>query len=307
MKNNFIIAAILALLLLVFPAIAANMHIFAILSYDAAPYEAVLKGFEDYLARNKIEPPLKILRLSGNAARLVQVVPELKKDGNVLILALGSLATQETSRQAPDVPVVAGMILTPRDLAGKENATGVSLEFPIEVQFNWLKRILPESTNIGVIYNPAENGLRIETATRLANGMGLRLDSQAVHSPRDIPVVLENLAKRVTAIWGVSDKMVLTPQTAEEILLFSYQNRIPFIGLSSSWVKAGALYSLEWDYFDMGVQCAEMVQKVMQGTKIGSIPVAFPRKVFYCINLKTAKAMRIEIAKEVIDGAREVY
>ncbi|MCD6581287.1 MAG: hypothetical protein J7K90_05755 [Desulfuromusa sp.] len=57
--------------------------------------------------------------------------------------------------------------------------------------------------------------------------------------------------------------MVLNPKTAKNILLFSFRNKIPFIGLSNAWVKAGALYALERDYDDIGQQSAEQCVQVL--------------------------------------------
>ena len=50
----------------------------------------------------------------------------------------------------------------------------------------------------------------------------------------------------------------MTPQTAEPILLSTLKNKIPLVGLSSSWVKAGALYALDRDYVDIGLQSGEL-------------------------------------------------
>jgi putative ABC transport system substrate-binding protein len=105
----------------------------------------------------------------------------------------------------------------------------------------------------------------------------------------------------------VVDELVLTPQTAKHILLFSFQNRIPFVGLSTAWVKAGAVYALDWDYTDLGMQCGEMALKVLQGTAINTLPPVIPRKVVYALNQKTARHMKIEIAETLVHGAREVF
>jgi putative ABC transport system substrate-binding protein len=89
--------------------------------------------------------------------------------------------------------------------------------------------------------------------------------------------------------------------------LFSFRNRMPFSGLSASWVKAGALYALDRDYEDLGAQCAEMALKVLDGKHAGSIPPARPRKVRYVLNLRTAEHLKLNLPSELVDGAAEVY
>jgi len=187
------------------------------------------------------------------------------------------------------------------------NVTGVGLEFPLEVQFSWLQVLLPNAKTVGVIYSPEENQKRVEAAGRILQNLGLRIAAQEVRSPQDVPGALDNLAKRADVLWGLADSLALSPQIAKNILLFSFRNNIPFVGLSPAWVKAGALYSLEWDYGDMGAQAADMAVKVLKGAPPAIIPVASPRKVYYCLNLKTAQQLKITLSDQLVRGARHTF
>ena len=100
---------------------------------------------------------------------------------------------------------------------------------------------------------------------------------------------------------------VLNRQTAKAVLLSSFHNRIPFVGLSSAWVKAGALYALNWDYSDIGAQSGEIALRVLQGTPPGTIPPVPPRKVQYALNLKTASHMKLDLTPQLIDAALETF
>jgi putative ABC transport system substrate-binding protein len=94
---------------------------------------------------------------------------------------------------------------------------------------------------------------------------------------------------------------------AKPLLLFSFRNSIPLVGLSSSWVKAGALYALEWDYADLGAQAGEMALGILRGARPSAIPTAPPRKTFYTLNLKTAEQMKIQFSDEQKARARAIY
>jgi len=181
------------------------------------------------------------------------------------------------------------------------------MEYPLDTQFKWLKRFLPDAKTIGVIYNPEENQERIDEANVYLNGMGFTLYSQKVNDPKEIPRALESLAKRVDVIWGMPDKVVYTTQTAKHILLFSYRNRIPFVGLSSAWVKAGALYALDWDYTDVGKDCGEITLEVLQGGKKVLFPPVTTDNVKYSLNLKAAERMKVEIPEKLVREAKTVY
>jgi putative ABC transport system substrate-binding protein len=153
------------------------------------------------------------------------------------------------------LPLIASLVLTTEELAGATNATAVVLEFPVETQLRWLQRLLPHQQRIGVLFNLHENQRLIETATRVAASLGLTLFPYEVSTPQDLPAALDAVAKRADVLWSIPDQTVLSPETAEHLLTFSFRNRIPFTGLSAAWVKAGALYALDRDYRDIGTQC----------------------------------------------------
>lgn len=281
------------------PAEAAGTDTIAVLlSTEAPPFDEVLEGFRDYL-RQKNSPVDIVIPNDGQS---------IEDMGNIeLIFALGSEALIQARAQNPDIPIVAGMILKKEDIVNIPHTTGVFLEHPAETQLKWMRHILPGARRIGVVYSRTENLEYIKNAQGILEQMGLQLFAQEVSSPRELPAALENLANTADALWGVSDQIVLTPQTARPILLFSFRNRIPFIGLSHAWTRAGALYSLDRDYHDLGRQCGELAARILQGEQAGKIPPAAPRKLTYSLNLKTAQRMKLEISPSVLQGAEQVY
>lgn len=286
---------------------SASVRIAVLVSYNAPPFTETLKGFHQELAGKGITARYATHQLDGNATKAVQAARQVKQEKPDLVFALGSLAAEAVFRECPELPVVAGMVLREETFGGAGNATGVYLEFSPEIQFRWIRSILPDARTVGVLYNPGENGRRIGEAARVAAGLGLILEKREVNDPRDIPTALESLARRVDVLWGVYDSMVLTPQTAKHILLFSFRNRIPIVGPSAYWVKAGALYSLEWNYEDVGRQCGEKAFGLLKGGAAGTIPRDPPRKTLYALNVNTAKQMQIEFPETLLRGAAQLF
>ena len=307
----FLIAVAVFIAFVDFPeALAApegQVKIAILISHREDPYGAVVSGFHKSLSGQKFIPHYYTYSLGGFEANLARTLREIKKVKPDLILVLGSFALGETIREITDIPIVAGMFLRSDELKKAQNATGVYLEFPLHTQFRWLARILPYARTVGVLYNPAENRKRIDAADRTAEIYGFRLMALPVKAPRDIPEALENLSKSANVVWGVNDMVALTPETARNVFLFSFRTRIPFVGLSASWVKAGALYALEWDYTDMGAQCGEMAATILKGGGVAKIPPAPPRKAILALNLKTAKQMGVEIPDWIVSAAGQVF
>jgi putative ABC transport system substrate-binding protein len=166
---------------------------------------------------------------------------------------------------------------------------------------------MPPDSVVGVLYNPPENQRRIDEAGISAHNLGLKLMPFPVAAPQSLPDVLESVANRVDVLWGIPDSVVVSPETAKTLLMHSFRNHIPFIGLSSAWVKAGALFALDWDYQDVGAQCAELALRLLRGARAENIAPESPRRVVYSVNLKTARDMRVVLKDSVINGAANAF
>ena len=283
-----------------------EVRIAVIVSQDAAPYEEALDGFKSFMRQQGVQVLIDVYPLHGDGAAADAALQRARQDRVRLLLTLGSLGTRAAVRQVQDTPIIAGMVLKTEDLGQSANTTGVVLEFSVETELRFMQRLLPGQRNVGVLFNPAENQGRIDEAARAARDMGLILHARKVETPRDLPGALDSLNKRADVLWGVADQVVLNPQTVKPILLFSLHNRIPFVGLSATWVKAGALYALDRDYGDIGRQCGEMALKILQGAAPRSVPPAPPRKVVYSVNMKTARMLKVDIQAGLLQGAQAV-
>lgn len=288
-------------------AIAANdVHIALLSSEDAAPYKMVIIGFQQSLGKQGINATFDEYPLQGNTSKASQAVQEAKPKKTAVFFTVGTTATQSAMKEVGDIPIVAALVSNLDELR-TGNATGVDLDFSPETHFYWLQRLVPGAKTVGVIFNPKKSANRIEAATQAARSLGLTLIAKQVETSQTLTDALNDLANDVQVLWTITDSTLFSPQTAEAVLLFSFRNRIPVVGLSTAWVKAGALYALDRDYLDLGTQCGEMAGKILHGVKANSLPPTPPRKVVYTVNLKTANHLKLDIAQPLVDGAQQVF
>ena len=286
--------------------VAALPKVVIVLSQESSPYVDMVQGFRTSLAGAGVQAQIEIHNLKGNSEHAPNVLRPFKNEPPTMFLTAGSLATQAVLAEHEEVPVIASLTAHLEKFK-KGNLTGVGLEFSLESQFDVMRRILPELATVGVLYSPKENQETIDTASKFAKKIGVKLVAKPVDTPRELPDALESLANNIDLLWGITDQVVVSPQTAEPILLFSFRNKIPFAGLSTPWVKAGSFYALERDYGDIGNQCAEIVVKILNKTAPGTIQVVPPRKVLFSINLKTARTMHLKLSEQIISGASQVF
>jgi len=307
------VLTLIALMVSITPGVCAaedapsrQRHIAVVVNQQDVPYEEVLAGFRSTLIHQEQKSVLNMIHLSMDEQQQARTIADLQAQRPTLIIALGSVSLQAVSRQIQDIPIIFGLVLGDnQSLPG--NVTGVFLDFSLETQFKWLQKILPKAENIGVIYNPAQNDEKIAAAKIITARLGLQLDAHAITSPRELPAALEKMARSADVFWGINDQLVVTPQTARNLLLFSFRNRIPFIGLSEVWVKAGALFALDRDYQDIGRQCAVLAEKILSGSQVGDLAPESPQGVNYILNHHTAEQMKLELPAALLQGAAKVY
>ena len=277
-----------------------------VMSNESEQFNETVEGFKRHLAQQGLSAEIKIHALSRDGSQPKDIALSLNQAKAAHLLALGSQAAQLVSQGNFGVPVIAGLVLSPADFAGMANATGVYLDLAVDAQLSMIKRLFPKARRVGVLYS-MENEKKIAEASKSSPKHGLGLEAQEAFSPKDIPHALELAGKNADVLWGLMDKVVLTPETAKQILLFSLRNELSFIGPSENWAKAGAAAAFSWNFEDLGVQCGEMLLKLLKGAKAAEIAPVGPRKIEYALNLKTADQLKIDFSPEIINGSKRVF
>jgi putative ABC transport system substrate-binding protein len=284
----------------------APLKIVVVLSRDVAPYREAVRGFEDVL--EEASRPYKLYEFSadGVAAARGTLVEKIRARTPDLIFTVGSAATKRITDEIHDIPVVFSMVLPSSGKRGLQelratgpNVTGASMEIPVRTQFMKLKEVLPDVKRVGVLYNPDVSGPMVEEAAEIARGLGLELVPLEVSSETDVLATTKTLVRSVDVLWSVADSTVFSHQGLKQILLETLRNRIPFVGLSPSFVKAGALLAFSTDYRDLGRQAGEQSLRILVGEDIALIPMTVPRHLLLSINMNTAKRIQVQIRDEI--------
>ncbi len=308
LRLRHILAICLALLAAHSPARADEVPpLVVVTSRDDGPYEGVLAGVKRALANHTRGRDVRVSSLRADPAAAVLGLSMARSNASTPLITIGSAATSAALDVPGPSPVIACMTVDADELRRAPNATGVALEFPLETELEWIRRFVPGSQAVGVLYNPDENEARIQKAHRVADRLGFRLVAREVRRPQDLPDALNSMAREADFLMAVTDQVVFSRQTTQAILLFSFRNRMPFSGLSASWVKAGALYALDRDYEDLGAQCGEMAVEVLNGRPVSSIQPTYPRKVEYAINVRTADQLKLRLPQELVENAAKVF
>ncbi|ANE54665.1 ABC transporter substrate-binding protein [Methylomonas sp. DH-1] len=274
-------------------------------SHDSAPYRQTVQGFSVALAQRGLHASIETRTVGDEAVAAIN--EHLRAEAPQLLLALGTPAARATMAAGQTTPVVAGLLLDADELRGKPRLTGVGLDFPPALQWRWLRRLLPEVRHIAVIYDPHRGLPTFEALQQLARADGIELVPAPAAAPEDLPRLLKELPAQLDALWAVDGVAAFNAVAVRELLLYSFRNRTPLIGLSEQWVKAGAIYALDWDYADLGAQAAELAWNILaNGAAPSSLPPQTPRKVRVVYNGRTLEHMKLSLPERWLPEISEV-
>ena len=294
-KNLFII-----LLFLIFchgyGSAKAGQEIVVIQSLRIKPYEKAVEGFRS-VCNSKIK---RLVVSEWEGANVVEKIYEIGQD---IVLAVGPSALSKV-KKIKGIPVIYLMVLNhPHTSSEKKNITGISMKISQEQQLITLLSAMPDSKNIGLLYDPGRTGHFVKKAHAAAKKIGIKLIAKEINNARDVPAAIINMREKIDIFWMLPDITVITPETVEFLLLFSLENKIPIFTFSEKYVEMGALMSVGIDAFDIGVQAGEMAKKILLGKDMKSIKRVDTRKAVVSINLKVAKKLNIAIDKKIINNA----
>ncbi|MDY0094334.1 MAG: ABC transporter substrate-binding protein [Candidatus Vecturithrix sp.] len=273
-------------------------------------YQEAVKGFLTTLKKNFSLPVNLIVYDSPEGLyKTLKAPPDSGEQVKIdLIVTIGTNATADVSRTIQHIPIVFSMVLDPDAMVQhRRDMVGASLNIPVEVQLKFIKEVLPAAKTVGVIYDPSRNTEYVQRLNAISASFHFRIIAFPVTSQKDIPQALNSVRAKSDVLLGIVDNTVYTSRTTEFIIRFTVQEQLPFIGLSLSYVKAGALCSLVFDNYDIGRQTAELVQKILSGVSPATLQITVPEKLNIALNLRTANIIGVPIPKQIQRKAAIVY
>jgi putative ABC transport system substrate-binding protein len=190
------------------------------------------------------------------------------------------------------------------------NATGFSLISEYGFSAKWLellKEIAPRMTRAGVLRDPSNpSGIGLLAAIQgAAPALDVEVSPLGVRDVGEIERVIAAFAQRPNGAL-ILVPTALTVINRQLIINLAARHRLPAIYPYRYFVEAGGLMSYGADEIDQYRLAAGYVDRILKGEKPADIPVAQPTKFELVINLKTAKALGLEVPPSLLARANEV-
>ena len=203
-------------------------------------------------------------------------------------------------------PVGGGLVASLARPGG--NATGLSIQATdlAGKRLELLREVVPQLSRVAMIgdANFAQSMLEMEQARVAARTLGLEGVVLEIRRAEDIAPALARLKGPADALYVASDALVNANRT--QIISYALGARLPTVFSTRDHVQAGGLMSYGANFLDLFRRTADLVDKILHGTKPADIPVEQPTNFELVVNVKTAKALGLTIQESLLLRADEV-
>jgi len=252
----------------------------------------------------------------GKYEQLHELAADLIRSGADVIVTHGTPGALAAKRATATVPIVMAIIGDPvvMGIVASEarpggNITGQSFFMP-ELTAKWLellKEVMPQMMRAAFLLN-VDNSMNIgpilQTMGTTAQSLKLGLQEFSVRGPKEFESTFERMGQlRIEGIVIADDGMLNANSGAIAALAAKW--RLPSIG-NKPFAQVGGLIGYGVDFFATFRRAAAFVDKILKGANPADIPIEQATKFDFVLNLKTAKAIGIELPTATLLRADEV-
>jgi len=236
---------------------------------------------------------------------------------NVIVTLFNAPAVRAAKAASSTIPIVFSVGDDPVKLGlvsslsrPNGNATGINF-FSSEVtakRLGLLHELLPKASRIGVLVNPTNAEITertVKDVNAAADPLGVQIEVLNASNGNEIDAAFTTLeSHRAAGVLIGADAFFVSRRV--QIAILAARHMIPAIYTISDYAEAGGLISYGTDIADSLRQQGVYVGRILKGTKPADLPVVQSTKFKLVINLRTAKALGLEISPTLLSRADEV-
>jgi putative ABC transport system substrate-binding protein len=276
------LSAALVCLLSCFPSVQADpLHVHVVLSELGGAYQE----FADALRSR--------LQVDGFVVDLKRA-DETPGDFGLYVAVGMKAASELASRDVPALDVLvpkAGYDKLPHTTQRTKPRSAIFLDQPMQRQVALVRAVLPHTRNVGVLY--ASPPPELSNVRRLMADRDMRVHEQAVDERHSLNDALENVLDKSEVLFVLPDAEVYNPGTIRNILLTAYRKRVPLVGISPAYVKAGALCAVFTTPEQAAIQAATIIRQYAESGKLP--PPQYPSEFEVSVNMQVARSLELPV------------
>ncbi|MDV5976409.1 UNVERIFIED_CONTAM: ABC transporter substrate-binding protein [Streptococcus canis] len=327
MKNKSLIATLILLMVMVIGSLLSKgvakekddlasqknikIGILQLVTHEAL--DDIERGIEDQLRKQTPKGKhvtIKLMNAEGDQSKIQAMSRQLTQSGNDIVIGIATPAAQGLAAATKDIPVVMSAISDPvgaklvKHLERPEgNVTGLSNKVPVKQTIDLMRELTPEAKRIGVLYASNEdNSLsQVKSFSQLAQKKGYQVIPYAVPSTNEVPTTMSVMLSKVDAIFIPQDNTIASAFSS--VITASKAAKVPVYSSVDTMVEDGSLASISQSQYQLGVETANQVLRLLKGKAVADISVRVIDHGKPLINKKVAEELGIPMSQHLLDTA----
>ena len=259
-------------------------------SADAA--RGIMDGFKKQGLHEGRDYNLRCINAQGDMSTLTSIMTAIRAECPDLVMPVSTPALQAALRQTGSLPIVFSCVGDGVHAgAGKSNTdhlpnvTGITTRSPFASMARLIKQTIPNIRAVGTLFSPAEinSELYREWFSEALEKEGIKLIALSVTTGAETSEATTMLLRSGIQIIGqISDNT--TRPGLSQISKRAKDAGLPLFCFDSSGVSEGAVLSLGRDYYNSGLEAADVAVRVLRGANIAQIPITNTSSELLVIN-----------------------
>jgi putative ABC transport system substrate-binding protein len=258
---------------------------------------------------------ISYLWADGRTDRFAEMAGELVRLKSDVIVTWGTETAIAVKQATPSIPIVftivgdpvgSGLVASLSRPGG--NVTGLSTQHADSAgkRIELLREIVPSCRSLAIIVNVLNPGSLQERkeVEAAADRLGIDVTTLEIRRPEDIDPAFAAMKGGIQALFVSSDALLNANRA--RINGLALKRKLPTVYGFRDGVMVDGLLSYGPNYEDLFRRAADYADKVLRGTPPSDIPVEQPTKFELVVNLKTAKALGLEVPATLVIRADEV-
>lgn len=167
------------------------------------------------------------------------------------------------------------------------------------------KQLVPGASRAVYLHNPGQGDVGLELTRKAASLLGIAIKPVEARSAADLKAAFGAIAaERPDVLLVYPDGLTMTQR--EAIAAFALAQKLPAVYAYREFAEAGGLVSYGSTLTELGERAADLVVKILRGTKPSSLPLEQATRVYLTVNLKTARSLGYKIPQAILQRADHV-
>lgn len=239
----------------------------------------------------------------GKPSIALQIAQKFVGNHADVLVGVGTTTSQALAMASKnlDIPIVFATVTDPvgaKLVNPRKPITGVSNLTDLEPQFNLFRKLVPKLKRLGIVYNPGEANSQslLQQSIDVGKKMGIEIISSPATKTSEVSTAARQLIGHVEAIFINNDNTALA--AFQTVVKVGEDNKVPVFVSDTDLVPQGAVAALGPNQYDLGLQAAQLVVKILEGADARKLPFEYAQKLEEKINPKAAHKIGIKLQQK---------